>query len=379
MPSCRITNYTSQPLNVSLKHLCALHFENEVAPGQTVKLKPGRVWFTLEVLVDDKRNRYSMAQSAAAIAIVSLACVGTAALAVPTVAAASTAGVGSAILAHAGTVGTTVGTAVTSVGPAITGVGAGVFAVSDTLVAGFGTVYGAAQGFLAAHGATAAKLSAAFLPRAIDAVEKEVGGFTAVQKEVVAILSSPTVTEDVRKSGLSILSRLGAALAADRATEAEATAKELAEKEKEKEKQATLAPPPPYSKNAPSSSPSLSSRPSLKRLPSSVTTLLHNIAEERKASKLASTQSKIASTHAKQATKQAKAANKEAAEAASWEVVSIDEDVAAGKVLSSTAAAEHKRVCVHGLFMSERRHFEVREREGKLVLVDGNTGEVVVG
>jgi hypothetical protein len=48
MPSCRITNYTSQPLNVSLKHLCALHFENEVAPGQTVKLKPGRVWFTLE-------------------------------------------------------------------------------------------------------------------------------------------------------------------------------------------------------------------------------------------------------------------------------------------------------------------------------------------
>jgi uncharacterized phage infection (PIP) family protein YhgE len=177
------------------------------------------------------------------------------------------------------------------------------------------------------------------------------------------------VTEDVRKSGLSILSRLGAALAADRATEAEAA--------KEKEKQATLTPPPPCSKDAPSSSHSPSpSRPSLKHLPSSVTTLLHNVSEELKASKLASTQSKTASTQAKQATKQAKAANKEAA---SWEVVSIDEDVAAGKVLSSTAAAEHKRVCVHGLFMSERRHFEVREREGKLVLVDGNTGEVVVG
>lgn len=371
MPSCRITNYTSHPLNVSLKHLCALHFENEVVPGQTVKLKPGRVWFTLEVLVDDKKNRYSMAQSAAAIAIVSLACVGTAALAVPTVAAAGTAGVGSAILSHAGSVGT----AVTSVGPAITGAGAGLLAVSDTLVAGFGTVYGAAQGFLSAHAATAAKISAAFLPRAIDAVEKEVGGFTAVQKEVVAILSSPTVTEDVRKSGLSILSRLGAALAADRATEAEAKAKTLAEeKEKEKGKQDTLAPPPPYSKDDPSSSrsPSPSARPSLKRLPSSVSTLLHNITEERKASKLASNQSKIA-------TKQAKLANKEAAETASWEVVSIDADVAAGKVLSSTAAAERKRVCVHGLFMKERRHFEVREREGKLVLVDGNTGEVVVG
>jgi hypothetical protein len=83
-----------------------------------------------------------------------LACVGTAALAVPTIAAASTAGVGSAILTHAGTVGT----AVTNVGPAITGAGAGLIAVSDTLVAGFGTVYGAAQGFLSAHAATAAKI-----------------------------------------------------------------------------------------------------------------------------------------------------------------------------------------------------------------------------
>jgi hypothetical protein len=191
-----------------------------------------------------------------------------------------------------------------------------------------------------------------------------VGGFTAVQKEVVAILSSPTVTEDVRKSGLSILSRLGAAVAADRATEAEAKA--LAEKEKEKERQDALAPPPPYSKDAPSS------RPSIKRLPSSVSTLLHNITDDRKALKLASTQSKLA-------TKQAKLANKEAAEAASWEVVSIEEDVAAGKVLSSSATAERKRVCVHGLFMNERRHFEVREREGKLVLMDGNTGELVVG
>jgi hypothetical protein len=373
MPSCRITNYTTQPLNVSLKHLCALHFENEIAPGQTVKLKPGRVWFTLEVLVDDKKNRYSMAQSAAAIAIVSLACVGTAALAVPAAAGASTAGVGSAIIAHAGTAVTTVGSAV------VAGAGPGILAVGDTLVTGFGTVYGAAQGFLAAHGATAAKLSAAFLPRAIEAVEKEVGGFTAVQKEVVAILSSPTVSEDVRKSGFSILSRLGAAVAADRATEAERAAKEKSD---------TLAPP-PYSKDGPSSSgtstPSTSAppRPSLKRLPTSVSTLLHSVTEgreERKASRRAASESQVAtrqaSNEAKVATKHAKQATKDAA---SWEVVSIEDDVAAGKVLSSSSAAENKRVCVHGLFMSERRHFEVREREGKLVLIDGNTGVVVVG
>jgi hypothetical protein len=75
---------------------------------------------------------------------------------VPTIAAAGTAGVGSAILTHAGTVGT----AVTNVGPVITGAGAGLIAVSDTLVAGFGTVYGAAQGFLSAHAATAAKICA---------------------------------------------------------------------------------------------------------------------------------------------------------------------------------------------------------------------------
>jgi len=356
MPSCRITNYTSQPLNVSLKHLCALNFENEVAPGQTVKLKPGRVWFTLEVLIDDKKNRYSVAQSAAAIAIVSLACVGTAALAVP---AAAGVGVGSAIVAGAGQVGSaiaagagTVGTAVSSIGPTIVGTGAGIFTLSDTLAAGFGTVYSTASGFLAAHAATAAKLSAAFLPRAIEVVEQEVGGFNAVQKEVIAILSSPNVSEDVRKSGFSILSRLGAAVAADRATEAEQ------EKSKENEKGDIVVTLPAHSKEG-----SLSSRPSLKRLPSSVSTLLHSLAsEERKISKVAAKEAKLAKK-----------------DATSWEDVSIEEDIAAGKVLSTASAPEHKRVCVHGLFMSDRRHFEVREKEGKLVLMDANTGTVIVG
>jgi len=175
MPSCRVTNYTSQPLNVSLKHLCALHFENSVAPGATVKLKPGRVFFTLEVLVDDEDNRYSVAQSAAAIAIVSLACVGTVALAVPAVAAASGVAVG-------GAVGSAVGSAV------IAG-GTGLIAAGGSMITGFSAACATAGGFLAAHAGTAAKISAAFLPKAIDIVEKEVGGFSAVQKEVVQILS----------------------------------------------------------------------------------------------------------------------------------------------------------------------------------------------
>lgn len=73
MPSVRITNYTSAKLNVALKHICALHFANDIEPGKTVKLKNvGPVWFTLEVLVDDGKNRYSVANSAACIAIVSV-------------------------------------------------------------------------------------------------------------------------------------------------------------------------------------------------------------------------------------------------------------------------------------------------------------------
>jgi 2-keto-3-deoxy-galactonokinase len=31
MPSCRITNHTSQPLNICLKQVTALHFENGVS------------------------------------------------------------------------------------------------------------------------------------------------------------------------------------------------------------------------------------------------------------------------------------------------------------------------------------------------------------
>ncbi len=39
MPSCRITNHTPHTLNISLKQVSALHFENQVQPGMTVKFR----------------------------------------------------------------------------------------------------------------------------------------------------------------------------------------------------------------------------------------------------------------------------------------------------------------------------------------------------
>lgn len=341
MPSCRITNYTSQPLNVSLKHLCALHFENEVVPGQTVKLKPGRVWFTLEVLVDNKENRYSMAQSAAAIAIISLACVGATA-AVPAIAAAG----------GAAAVGSTIGTGIGTIGTHIAASSAGVVAVGETIAAGVATAFAATSGFIASHAAIAGTVAATFVPNAIDLVEREVGGFNNVQKEVVTILSSPNVTEDVRTQGLSLLSRLGLAVAADRAAAADAEK----EKQKENEKAPASNPPPAITDGtsvADASGPV--SRPTLKRMQTSVSTLLHKVStesKERKASK-----------------KEAKAAK----EAASWEVVDLD-------VSSEPAILSSKeKLRIHGLFMNERRHYEVREKDGKLVLMDANTREVVAG
>ncbi|KAG8793271.1 hypothetical protein FRC17_008470 [Serendipita sp. 399] len=353
MPSCRITNFTSRPINCSLKHICALHFENEVAPGATIKLKPGRVWFTLEVLVDDGQNRYSATQSAAAIAIVSLAAVGAAAAIPVALASTSAATVSSAVVAG----------------------GTGLAAVGDTIVAGFGTICTVGKGFLTAHAATAAKLSAAFLPKAIEIVEQEVGGFTAVQKEVISILSSPTVTADVRENGFSILQRLGVAVAADR----EAT------KEKERQEQDSSAAsrgnsanrtvdatparrPSKHSKDTTATSStstideeekasSLKSKPSLKRVQTSVSTLVHRLSEEGRAERKATMQAK-----------------REAKEHASWEVVDFDAKQEHEGMLSTK-----EQLRIHGLFMNERRHFEVREKDGKLVLMDANTKEVVYG
>jgi hypothetical protein len=99
MPSCRITNHTPHTLNVSLKQVTALHFQNEVLPGMTVKfrvsntlvgstdiaqtsvtiypprIQPGKVWFTIEALIDDgpdSSSRYSVLKSAATIALISV-------------------------------------------------------------------------------------------------------------------------------------------------------------------------------------------------------------------------------------------------------------------------------------------------------------------
>lgn len=208
-----------------------------------------------------------------------------------------------------------------------------------------------------------------FLPKAIEVVEKEIGGFNAVQKEVISILSSPTVTEDVRTQGFSILSRLGVAVAADRAAAAEAEAtKETADKDKGKEDanegSQSLALSPSRSKDEPtkpassssSSSSAGSSRPSLKRVQTSVSTLMHKMSNESREER-----------------KTAKREAKEAKEVASWEVVDVDANKETGMLSTK------ERLRIHGLFMNERRHFEVREKEGKLVLVDANTKEVVVG
>jgi hypothetical protein len=203
MPSVRITNYTSSVLNISLKQICAIHFENEVQPGCTIKLVSGKVWFTIEAQVDDGKNRYSLVQSAMTIGLISIA-------AVATVAAAG-----------APLISTAAGTAI----------GGAAAAVGSTLVAGLANVAHVSHGFIVANAGTAAKISAAVLPRALDAVQKEIGGFTEVQKEVVAVITSPSVAEDLRKSGFSTLERFRKAHSSDRKKSKEGKEKDAVEKE----------------------------------------------------------------------------------------------------------------------------------------------------
>ncbi|WVN90438.1 uncharacterized protein L203_105674 [Cryptococcus depauperatus CBS 7841] len=166
MPSCRITNNTAHPLNVSLKQVTALHFENGVKPGQTIKLKPGKVWFTLECLVDDetKKTRYSVLKSAATIAVISIA-VG---------AVAATAG--AALLPEVVALET-----VAAAGIAGSAIAKGVTATKTALVANSGTI---------------ARLSSVALPKAVDKLSAEIGGLTALQREVLSVISSPTLSSD---------------------------------------------------------------------------------------------------------------------------------------------------------------------------------------
>ncbi|KAF8323302.1 NAD(P)-binding protein [Clavulina sp. PMI_390] len=141
MPDVRITNETSQPLNIALSQIAPLHFSNQVLPGNiyipslriilSMLIKhcrsfiPGRsVWFTVEWRVDNvpqraltldgrtlKRvlahsNRYSAAKSAKTIGVVSAAGLSLVALAGPaalTAAAAAGSTTAASLLASSAT------------------------------------------------------------------------------------------------------------------------------------------------------------------------------------------------------------------------------------------------------------------------------------
>ncbi|WVQ78703.1 hypothetical protein IAT38_000790 [Cryptococcus sp. DSM 104549] len=195
MPSCRVTNHTAHPLNICLKQVTALHFENGVQPGQTIKFKPGKVWFTIEALVDDgtKKTRYSILKSAATIAVLSVA-VG---------AVAATAG--AALLPEAVALET-----VAAAGVAGSAIAKGMTATKTALVANSGNI---------------AKLSSMALPKAIDRLGAEVGGLTALQREVLSIMASPTLSSDVRHKASSLLRSLHTSYSSDKAARSAAASK----------------------------------------------------------------------------------------------------------------------------------------------------------
>jgi hypothetical protein len=224
-------------------------------------------------------------------------------------------------------------------------------------------------------------------------VEKEVGGFSQVQKEAIAILSSPTIADDVRKEALTILQRLGAAFMADQVAEEKVKelkgeekeklekGKEEAEKEKLKEKEkgpaATLkrlktisransqsssstavvvkAPTSPTSPASPSSpSSELQHRPTIKRAATTASSIIARMSAE----------GRVAHQAAKREAKEEK-------EVASWELLDLKPDDEPALLCSQGLLR------LHGLFVGERKHFEVREKNGKLVLVDALTGSTM--
>ncbi|WVQ62821.1 uncharacterized protein L199_000970 [Kwoniella botswanensis] len=193
MPSCRITNNTAHPLNVCLKQVTALHFENSVQPGQTIKLKPGKVWFTLEALVDDgtKKSRYSILKSAATIALLSIA---------------------------VGAVAATAGAALIPEAIALEGIAAA--SVAGGYLAKGLTV---TKGALVTNSGTIAKISSMALPRAIDKLSAELGGLSALQREVASIIASPTLSSDVRHRAATLLRSIHHAYKEDKAKSSGAT------------------------------------------------------------------------------------------------------------------------------------------------------------
>jgi hypothetical protein len=215
-----------------------------------------------------------------------------------------------------------------------------------------------------------------------------------VQKEVIQILSSPNIAKDVREEGLSILSRLGAAIAADR----------LAEEEEQKKRENK------DTKEIQDSTPSTSNgsmevKPGLKRVQTSVSALMNKL--ERKAARRAATEpcldltlpdedvkkptrsktlkdttnlpsNNSTSTLAPSDKKAQKAAKQAAKDAKSWSMLDFDAQEAYSEGAGEARMLSTKEsLRIHGLFMNDRRHFEIHEREGKLVLIDANTKETV--
>ena len=220
--------------------------------------------------------------------------------------------------------------------------------------------------------------ASAFLPKAMEFVEKEVGGFSEVQKEAVAILSSPTIADDVRKEALSILQRLGAAFMADQV--AEEKAKELKGKEKEREEEAekekfkekekgptaTLK----RLKTITRSNSQNSSSAVVVKAPISPTSPSSELQHRPTVKRSGTTSSLLArmSAEGRAAHQAAKKGAKEEKEVASWELLDLKPDDEPALLCSQGLLR------LHGLFVGERKHFEVREKNGKLVLVDALTG-----
>lgn len=142
-------------------------------------------------------------------------------------------------------------------------------------------------------------------------------------------------------------------MAADRAAAAEEEKENEKESKKEAKKNTHNANP---EQGLPAITDGTPSRPPLKRMQTSVSTLIQKV----------STESRLERKASRKETKAAK-------EVASWEVVDFD------------ASSEHniltskEKLRIHGLFINERKHYEVREKDGRLVLMDANTREVITG
>jgi hypothetical protein len=94
----------------------------------------------------------------------------------------------------------------------------------------------AAKTAVISHSGVISKLTATAIPKAIAALTSSLGGMTALQAEVLSILSSPLTPSSLRARGMHILSGLRRAHAADKArTQAEREEDERAALEMEQQ------------------------------------------------------------------------------------------------------------------------------------------------